>query len=512
MISVWWAAAALAGPCDIGAGGADAWVQQALEASDGLVEKRSRLSGDQIARVVALVEQGPALPVRVASIEEGSGWPPVGTLAMAVDRRGEVAWGPPLALLGRGTEDGPVVVVSVDATAPGARDAQMLSRETSAGARLMRHRALVAWPTRDNVGLVWNTPVPVAAAQVAAGRSLTEALRTSLAKDTVLLLASRTPEGVGFCALSQDGEAWGHSPAEPWEALSRPGAVQALAQRGLDVVVSEELASLPDVLPLPPSVAAVVGEHRNVLVFGPGSLVRAPFLALPLQGREEPLVTTHTVQIVSSLGELLIPARRWARPRRGVVVSVAEPPPASGLASIPAASEEARRVAARIPLARRLTDEQATRDAVTSALRTGEGVLHVAAHGRSSTDDPVRGSGVWLAGPRGLLNVADIMSLDLSRYDLVVLSACDTGTGQDLEGGVISLARGFLIAGAPVVIASRKPVGDVSTRELMDALYQHLMRDPDRPPPAEALRRAMVDRQRSAPLDLSWADFFVFRR
>jgi CHAT domain-containing protein len=62
--------------------------------------------------------------------------------------------------------------------------------------------------------------------------------------------------------------------------------------------------------------------------------------------------------------------------------------------------------------------------------------------------------------------------LNLEGTEWVVLSACDTGTGQIKAGeGVFGLRRAFQIAGVRTVIMSLWSVEDQSTRTWMRALY-----------------------------------------
>lgn len=104
----------------------------------------------------------------------------------------------------------------------------------------------------------------------------------------------------------------------------------------------------------------------------------------------------------------------------------------------------------------------------------------------------------------GFLRLHQIYDLELSA-ELVVLSACETGLGEDLEGeGLVGLTRGFLYAGAPRIVHSLWKVGDESAAELMKRFYAHLLAEEDALPPAAALRAA----QRSMRDDPAWSDPF----
>ncbi len=123
-------------------------------------------------------------------------------------------------------------------------------------------------------------------------------------------------------------------------------------------------------------------------------------------------------------------------------------------------------------------------------------ILHFATHGQLDAEEPSRSSLVMSFYDEGgqpidgLLSLAEIAELDLNP-DLVVLSACETALGKDLRGeGLISLARGFMFAGAPRVVATLWRVDDQSTAELMVDFYRAMLQD--KRAPASALRSAKL--------------------
>jgi CHAT domain-containing protein len=104
-------------------------------------------------------------------------------------------------------------------------------------------------------------------------------------------------------------------------------------------------------------------------------------------------------------------------------------------------------------------------------------VIHLAAHGVSDNMEPDRAALVLAPGSEsedGLWQAREITRARLSA-DVIVLSACETGSGR-LQGqeGVMNLARAFLIAGARSVVASLWAVDDRSTATLMESFYEHL--------------------------------------
>jgi CHAT domain-containing protein len=150
-----------------------------------------------------------------------------------------------------------------------------------------------------------------------------------------------------------------------------------------------------------------------------------------------------------------------------------------------ASGREARNIVSIVPnSSMEATGFRANRENVTSAQLSQYHIVHFATHGIINEKKPEL-SGVVLSlydeqgrfHEDGFLRLKDIYGLRLP-VDLVVLSACRTGLGQEVRGeGLIGLTRGFMYAGARSVIASLWKVDDNATAELMRIFYEKMLRE-----------------------------------
>jgi CHAT domain-containing protein len=127
-------------------------------------------------------------------------------------------------------------------------------------------------------------------------------------------------------------------------------------------------------------------------------------------------------------------------------------------------------------LGKEATEEQA------KALGTNVRYVHFATHGYLDERFPLNSAVVLTIPSRvgegqenGLLQAWEIFEQVRLDADLVTLSACNTGLGQELNGeGLIGLTRAFQYAGARSVLASLWSVNDLWTMELMKEFYGQL--------------------------------------
>jgi CHAT domain-containing protein len=114
-------------------------------------------------------------------------------------------------------------------------------------------------------------------------------------------------------------------------------------------------------------------------------------------------------------------------------------------------------------------------------------------------ENPLLRSGLALAGfnsrqsgtEDGVLTALEASGLNLQGTRLVVLSACDTGVGDVVNGeGVYGLRRAFFMAGAESQLMSLWKVDDDATSELMAHFYQRLQQGEPR---SEAFRQVQLE-------------------
>lgn len=155
----------------------------------------------------------------------------------------------------------------------------------------------------------------------------------------------------------------------------------------------------------------------------------------------------------------------------------------------------------------------ATETRVKSANLRNYKIVHFATHGLANRVTPDLS---WLrfhapadGQEDGLLHLAEIYALQLDA-ELVVVSACETGTGQVSRGeGLLGLARGFIYAGARNLLVSLWQVPDQSTAYLMQRFYRHRL---DGQSDAEALRTArlaLITEDAISAMPSHWAPFVL---
>lgn len=170
---------------------------------------------------------------------------------------------------------------------------------------------------------------------------------------------------------------------------------------------------------------------------------------------------------------------------------------------VPAELKNIRELAG--PTAFVATGFDATRQRLEETDLSKYSILHLATHGVFNPERPEK-SGFYLSlvdrdgrPLNGFMTMRDVY-LFHAPVDLVVLSACRTGLGKEVQGeGLIGLTRGFMYAGASSVASTLWRVDDQATAELMKFFYANMLQK--QMTPAAALREA----QNSIRQDPRWS-------
>ncbi|MGB3468024.1 MAG: CHAT domain-containing tetratricopeptide repeat protein [Cyclobacteriaceae bacterium] len=140
--------------------------------------------------------------------------------------------------------------------------------------------------------------------------------------------------------------------------------------------------------------------------------------------------------------------------------------------------------------------------------------LHIAAHAISNPTSPMLSKVLFTenTGTKedGITYAYEIYNMDL-RAEMVVLSACNTGTGKYQKGeGLISLANSFMYAGSENLVTSLWSVPDQPTSVIMTDFYTYLDEGMTK---ANALRMARLNYLSNADKNTSepyyWAGFIL---
>jgi CHAT domain-containing protein len=164
----------------------------------------------------------------------------------------------------------------------------------------------------------------------------------------------------------------------------------------------------------------------------------------------------------------------------------------AGFSALPAVKSEVKQIAQTVP-SLMLLNQKFTNQALADRMKSHQAnVIHLATHGQFSS----RLEDTYLLTWDGQVNINELSELLKNRggnssqaIELLVLSACDTATGDDRA--VLGLAGLAVKSGARSTIATLWPVKDKTAEMLMTRFY-HQLRQPNITK-AEALRQAQIN-------------------
>lgn len=257
-------------------------------------------------------------------------------------------------------------------------------------------------------------------------------------------------------------------------------------------------------------------KGQRLVIVGDGKLQLLPFAALPWGTGKNiaPLMATNEIITLPSATSLAVQREQWQkRPPASKTLAVMADPVfkandprlghntrqakagdlsqyenlirngCSDFDRLPNTAAEAEQILALVPDAQRFsaTGFEANYATATHPNLSQYQIVHLATHGCIQDNPLLSNLALSFFQPDGqkaatsLLKLQDIYNLKLNA-DLVVLSACQTGTGKEIQGeGVVGLTRGFMYAGARRVVVSLWSVNDRATSILMSDYYRQML-------------------------------------
>lgn len=263
---------------------------------------------------------------------------------------------------------------------------------------------------------------------------------------------------------------------------------------------------------LPTPITNKLASVKHLIIVPVLGLGTVPYAILQPFDDKSFLIDKMSISIAPSLFDIGGNFFPWSSKytfRSPLIVGNPYLPPSSSwnVPPLPGAESEAQAVA-KIVNSVPLIGKEATKKIVISRAKTAT-LLYFATHGIANSDNPLLGGFLMLSANKfeqGWWTAKEIQQMELSRTQIAILSACQTGLGKVHKAGIIGLARAFQIAGVKRVVMSLWSVDDAATNNLMQAFVKNLENDI----PASALRKAMLEVRKQHPYPSEWASFVLF--
>jgi len=213
-------------------------------------------------------------------------------------------------------------------------------------------------------------------------------------------------------------------------------------------------------------VAVQIKAHEKLIFVLHDALQGLPMHVLEVGDGGRPIGFSHAISYLPGVGALgfMGDARISTA---GKVLAIGNP-----TGDLRAATAEVRQIGRLFPdNAQVFISEEAKEDRVKEQMASAR-ILHFATHGNFSEDNPMASSLSLANGEE--ITVQELMGINLNA-ELVVLSACNSGRGQQTAGDdLIGLSRALLACGANAAVLTYWQVDDIATGLWMKQFYTEL--------------------------------------
>ncbi|WP_411032369.1 CHAT domain-containing protein [Spongiimicrobium sp. 3-5] len=141
-------------------------------------------------------------------------------------------------------------------------------------------------------------------------------------------------------------------------------------------------------------------------------------------------------------------------------------------------------------------------------------IIHLALHAEADNENPKNSRLYFTKGKDtiqdNILYGHELLNLDITS-DLVVLSACNTGTGKVTAGeGIMSIGNAFQYAGTKSLLISGWEVSDKTTPELMKLFYTNLRAGMNKPKALQLAKLTYLENAEAAQANpFYWGSFYL---
>ena len=246
-----------------------------------------------------------------------------------------------------------------------------------------------------------------------------------------------------------------------------------------------------------------IKQGSHLLFFSDQSLGLLPYACLQKPGSGLYLVNEHQIQEIEkvdgSSGESFDASITATDKFLGISNPAFDSGQNPGLRSLESADLEVEKISGLFQNQLTLKGSNASLSQVVSNLKRAQ-IVHLSAHSIADAADPWN-SRILLAKANGSdgesLNAATIRKMKLANIKFISLSSCSSVGLLGEDGNATGLARAFLEAGVPVVIASLWDIDSKQSSDFMVKFYNYFVAGNS---PARALQLTQLDALKSSQM------------
>lgn len=258
-----------------------------------------------------------------------------------------------------------------------------------------------------------------------------------------------------------------------------------------------------------PLKTALLQNQIDTLVFVlDGSLRNIPMSVLYDENQQQYLIEKYAIAVAPGLQ--LVKSQPFTPPKLNVLTAgIGQSVTVAGrdFSSLANVRQELQQIQSRVAKSKQLIDSEFTQANLQNQLdKTNFSTVHLATHGKFSSNPEQTFILTWdrLLKTRDLADLMQKYSLNEEAIELLVLSACETATGDPLAA--LGLAGIAVRAGIRSTLASLWFADDRYSLEIMNSFYQELSQGATK---AKALQKAQIAVLKQEPRPYLWSSFIL---